>query len=110
VALPLPLTLPLALPLPDDFFCWVVLSDRVRSPSTVASPRIGPRWLTSTSLAAIVRSWYLPRPKSQPQCARRDWEHFFHLVYTGQSGWTVENRDTAEFGNGFFEQLEPLPA
>src|ERR671925_683699 len=60
-ALPLKLPLPLALPLPlmlpdvlpdDLLLCWELLSDVVRSPWTVASPRIGPRWLTSTSLAA----------------------------------------------------------
>ena len=58
----------------------------------------------------IVRSSYLPRLKSQPQRTRRDWENLFHLAYSGRNGRIVENRDTGKFGNGFFEQLQPLPA
>ena len=27
-----------------------------------------------------------------------------------RTGRSVENRDTGKFGNGFFEQLQPLPA
>ena len=57
-----------------------------------------------------VRISYLPRPNSQPQRARRDRENFFHLAYIGRIGRMVENRDTGNFGNGFFEQLQPLPA
>ena len=56
-----------------------------------------------------VRSSYLPRLKSQPQLTRRDWENLFHLDYTARNGRIVENRDTSKFGNGFFEQLQPLP-
>ena len=47
---------------------------------------------------------------SQLQRARRGWEFFFHLEYTARNGRIVENRDTGKFGNGFFEQLQPLPA
>jgi hypothetical protein len=45
--LPLPLTLPLALP--DYLFCELLWE---LSPWTVASPRIGPRWLTSAAQPA----------------------------------------------------------
>ena len=58
----------------------------------------------------IVRSSYLPRLNSQPQRTRRDWEILFHLECTARIGRIVENRDTGKFGNGFFEQLQPLPA
>ena len=58
----------------------------------------------------IVRASYLPRLKSHFQRARRDWEKLFHLDYTPRTGRIVENRDTGKFGNGFFEQLQPLTA
>ena len=58
----------------------------------------------------IVRSSYLPWLKSQLQRTRRDWEIFFHLVYTAWNSGIVENRDMGNFGNRFFEQLQPLPA
>ena len=64
----------------------------------------------SEYLLEIVRISYLPRLNSQPQRTRRDWEILFHLEYTGRIGRIVENRDTGNFGNGFFEQLQPLPA
>jgi len=47
---------------------------------------------------------------SQLQRARRDWENLFHVEYTVRNGRIVENRNTGKFGNGFFEQLQPLPA
>ena len=64
----------------------------------------------SKNLLEIVRSSYLPRLKSQPQRTRRDWENLFHLAYIARIGRIVENRDTGKFGNGFFEQLQPLTA
>jgi hypothetical protein len=51
---------------------------------------------------------------SQPQRTRRDWENLFHVEYTGRIGRIVENRDTGNFGNRFFElggkRLELLSA
>jgi len=47
---------------------------------------------------------------SQLQRARRDWENLFYIDYSGRNGRIVENRDTGKFGNGFFEQIEPLTA
>ena len=35
---------------------------------------------------------------------------FFYLAYRRGSGRIVENRDTGDFGNRFFEQFQPLPA
>ncbi len=64
----------------------------------------------SKYLIEIVCTSYLPRLKSQPQRTRRRWENLFHLEYTGRIGRIVENRDTGKFGNGFFEQLQPLAA
>ena len=64
----------------------------------------------SEYLIEIIRSSYLPRLKSQPQRTRRDWENLFHVEYTGRIGRIVEKRDTGKFGNGFFEQLQPLTA
>ena len=64
----------------------------------------------SKNLIEIGRCSYLPRLKSQPERTRRDWENLFHVVYTGRIGRIVEKRDTGKFGNGFFEQLQPLPA
>jgi hypothetical protein len=64
----------------------------------------------SKNLIEIVRPSYLPRLKSQPQPTRCDWENLFHLEYTGRSGRLVEKRDTGNFGNGFFKQLQALPA
>src|SRR4029450_9679505 len=58
----------------------------------------------------IIRSSYLPRLNSQPQRTRRDWENLFHVEYTVRSGRIVENRDAGNFGNRFFEQLQPLTA
>jgi hypothetical protein len=57
-----------------------------------------------------VRISYLPRLNSQPQRTRRDWENLFHVEYNARTGCIVENRDAGNFGNGFFEQLQPLPA
>jgi hypothetical protein len=56
-------------------------------------PRLVPPWLNG-----------------QPQRTRRDWEIFFHFAYTARNGRLVENRDTGNFGNGFFEQLQPFSA
>ena len=53
---------------------------------------------------------YFPRPNSQPQRTRRGWENLFQLEYIVRSGRIVENRDTGNFRNGFFEQLQPFPA
>jgi len=55
-----------------------------------------------------VRTFYLPRPNSQLQRTRRGWESLFHLEHSDPNGWIVENRDTSNFVNGFFEQLQPL--
>ena len=41
---------------------------------------------------------------------RRDRENLFQLVYIGRKSRIVENRDTGNFGNRFFEQLQPLTA
>src|SRR5215510_2776755 len=64
----------------------------------------------SKSSIDIIRSSYLPRFNSQPQRTRRDRENLFHVAYNAQSARIVENRDADNFGNGFFEQLQPLPA
>src|SRR5439155_19339303 len=64
----------------------------------------------SEYLLEIVRRSYLPRPNSQHQRTRRGWKNVFELAYTGRNGRVVENRNTGKFGNGFFEQLQPLPA
>jgi hypothetical protein len=56
----------------------------------------------------IVRSSYLPSLNGQTQRTRSDWENLFHLDCTGLIGCLVENRNTGNFGNGFFEQLQPL--
>ena len=58
----------------------------------------------------IVRSLYLPRLNSQPQCTRRDWKELLSRGVPGRNARIVENRDTGKFGNGFFEKLQPLPA
>ena len=52
----------------------------------------------------------LSEPNSQPQRTRRDGEILFHLAHTGRIGRIVENRDTSNFGNRFFEQLQPFTA
>ena len=64
----------------------------------------------SKNLLKTSRISYLPRLNSQPQRARRDWENLFHIEYTARKGRIVENRDTGKFGNGLFEQLQPLTA
>src|SRR5215813_6493219 len=38
------------------------------------------------------------------------WKNLFHLGDTILIGGIVEHPDTGKFGNGFFEQLQPLPA
>jgi hypothetical protein len=37
-------------------------------------------------------------------------ENLFHVECNARTGRIVENRDTGNFGNGFFEQLQPLPS
>ena len=64
----------------------------------------------SEYLLEIVRTSYLPRLNSQFQRTCRGWENLFHVEYIGRIGRIVENRDTGDFGNGFFEQLQPLTA
>jgi hypothetical protein len=36
--------------------------------------------------------------------------NLFQFEYDARGDRIVENRDTGKFGNGFFEQLQPLPA
>ena len=52
----------------------------------------------------------LPRLNSQLQLTRRDRENLFHFAYSVRLDRIVENRDTGQFGNGLFEQLQPLTA
>jgi hypothetical protein len=40
----------------------------------------------------------------------RNRKNLFQLGYSGKTAWIVENCDTGKFGNGFFKQLQPLPA
>ena len=58
----------------------------------------------------ITLSSYLPSLNSQLQCTRGDWENLFHIEYSARNGRIVENRDTVEFGNGSFKQIQLLTA
>src|SRR6185503_16774272 len=62
------------------------------------------------NLIEVVRGSYLPRPNSKPERMRRGRENFLHLAHSGGSAGIVKNRDTGNFENDFFEQLQTLPA
>ena len=51
-----------------------------------------------------------PKTEQSTPAHALDWEVLFHLTCRARNGRIVENRDTGKFGNGFFEQLQPLPA
>src|SRR5262245_45347224 len=85
---------------------WLALISR---PPATESPAARCFPIAAKNSVEIIRRSYLPRLNSQSQRTRH-WENLFHVECTVRSGRIVENRDTGKFGDGFFEQFQPLAA